>query len=76
MRAQATEVLDENLTAVRAGFSSTFLAPWPRWMEMAGHEGHVMWHAEGVKLHHIDALPGPFYSRMQRDFPDRLFAPR
>lgn len=72
MRASVREVLDWDLSAVPASFSSTFISPWPVWMDMAGHEGHVMWHAEGVKLPDIDALPGPFYARMARDFPDRL----
>ena len=72
MRSPVSEVLDWDLTSPSASFSSTFIAPWPTWMGMAGQPGHVMWHAEGVKLPDIEALPGPFYARMARDFPQRL----
>ncbi len=59
---------------VPAGFSSTYFAPWPKWMDMAGRPGHVIWHADGVKLESVAALPEPFRKRMQAQFPERLRA--
>ncbi len=59
---------------VPAGFSSTYFAPWPKWMEMTGQPGHVIWHADGVKLESVEDLPEGFHQRMQAQFPERLRA--
>lgn len=60
---------------VPAGFSSTYFAPYPRWMEMDGQAGHVVWHADGLKLRSVAELPAAFRERMEARFPERLAAP-
>jgi hypothetical protein len=68
--------LEGDAPAVSASFSSTNIAPWPRWMEMQDHPGHVFWHADGLKLASIEQLPPAFLERMRREHPDQLQAPR
>jgi hypothetical protein len=59
---------------VPASFSSTYFAPWPRWMEMDGQPGHVIWHADGIKLDSVAGLPAHFRGWMEDRFPERLAA--
>lgn len=73
-RARRADLEDARLEFVPASFSSTYMAPWPKWMEMAGQPGHVIWHADGVKLRSIAELPAAFRERMQAQFPQRLQA--
>ena len=74
-RTRISELHDLERVFVPAWFSSTYIAPWPFWMEMADHPGHVIWHAEGLKLQSIDGLPVAFRERMEEQMPDRLYAP-
>jgi hypothetical protein len=73
-RARIADLADPGRAFVPAGFSSTYFAPWPRWMEMAGQPGHVIWHADGVKLDSVAGLPRWFRERMEAQFPARLQA--
>lgn len=73
-RARLADLADAGRDFVPAGFSSTYFAPWPRWMEMAGQPGHVIWHADGVKLESVAQLPAPFRRRMEQEYPERLAA--
>lgn len=73
-RARIDDLHDLSRSFVPAGFSSTYFAPWPAWMEMAGQPGHVIWHADGVKMASVDELPGWFRRRMDEQFPERLHA--
>jgi hypothetical protein len=73
-RAKLADLQDRARAFVPAGFSSTYFAPFPKWMEMSGQPGHVIWHADGVKLDSVDALPESFMTRMQAKFPERLRA--
>jgi hypothetical protein len=73
-RAKLADLNDSARAFVPAGFSSTYFAPFPKWMDMAGQPGHVIWHADGVKLGSVADLPEPFLERMQSKFPDRLKA--
>jgi hypothetical protein len=73
-RAKLADLNDLDRGFVPAGFSSTYFAPFPKWMEMAGQPGHVIWHADGVKLDSVNELPEPFMKRMQARFPERLRA--
>ena len=72
-RAKLVDLNDLSRGFVPAGFSSTYFAPFPKWMEMAGQPGHVIWHADGMKLDSIDELPPEFRRRMD-EFPERLRA--
>ncbi|MEO8224415.1 MAG: DUF1838 family protein, partial [Gammaproteobacteria bacterium] len=60
---------------VPASFSSTYFAPWPAWMDLQGQPGHVVWHADGVKLDSVDRLPDHFRRWMAERHPERLAAP-
>lgn len=73
-RALAADLDDPGRAFVPAGFSSTYFSPWPKWLDMAGQAGHVIWHADGVKLESVDALPAGFRRRMEAQFPERLRA--
>jgi hypothetical protein len=74
-RARIADLHDLGRPFVPAGFSSTYFAPWPKWMDMAGQPGHVIWHADGVKLESAARLPADFRARMEKLYPERLAAP-
>lgn len=74
-RARRADLHDLERAFVPASFSSTYFAPWPVWMDMQGHPGHVVWHADGVKLESVDELPAHFRRWMDQRHPDRLRAP-
>jgi hypothetical protein len=73
-RAKVADLHDPGRDFVPAGFSSTYFAPWPKWMDMQGQPGHVIWHADGVKLEAVAGLPAAFLERMRAQFPERLAA--
>lgn len=73
-RAKLADLQDVSRGYVPAGFSSTYFAPWPKWLDMGGQPGHVVWHADGVKLDSVADLPADFRSRMESKFPERLKA--
>lgn len=73
-RAKIADLKDRERGFVPAGFSSTYCAPWPKWMQMEDRPGHVIWHADGVKLDSVAELPEAFGKRMQAQYPDRLRA--
>lgn len=60
---------------VPASFSSTYFAPWPAWMDLQDQPGHVIWHADGVKLETVAQLPTRFRRWMDERHPERLAAP-
>lgn len=55
--------------------SQTYLAPWPRWLQMGAEPGHVVWHADGLKLRAVEELPPAVLARVQNQFPDQLVVP-
>lgn len=63
-----------DLPSTRSSFSSTYLAPWPAWMELDGEPGHVVWHASGRKLGSFDELPDEYRRRAEREYPGGLSA--
>jgi hypothetical protein len=74
-RARVADLTDPGRDFVPAGFSSTYFAPYPRWMEMEGQPGYVVWHADGLKLESVERLPKRFRAWMERRHPERLSAP-
>ena len=68
------ELVDPNVQSVNALFASTYLAPWPAWMEMEGQPGQVVWHAAGRKLASVDELPDEYLARLKSDHPDKITA--
>ncbi len=74
-RARVADLHDLDRPFVPAGFSSTYFAPWPAWMDLKEQPGHVVWHADGVKLESVDQLPPHFRRWMDERHPERLAAP-
>ena len=68
------EFLDSELAALPTAFSSTVFMGWLKWMNMGNDPGHVIWHASGVKLRHIDELPREYRERAMREYPERMTA--
>lgn len=67
--------LASKASSIPALFSSSYIAPWPRWMQMTDNSGHVMWHADGIKLTAIEDLPKPYLDRVRREHPNQLDPP-
>ncbi len=71
-----SEFMDSGLQRLPTVFSSTVTMPWLEWMDMEGHEGHLLWHAAGAKLPGIDALPTDYRKRAEAEYPDRMVVAR
>lgn len=74
-KARIEDLNDRSRAFVPASFSSTYFAPYPAWMEMQGQPGHVVWHADGVKLKSVQDLPARYKARVEKLHPERLAAP-
>lgn len=59
---------------IPATFTSTVFQPWPKWMDMEGEPGHVIWHASGAKIGSLDDLPAEFRARLEAEHPERMTA--
>jgi hypothetical protein len=66
------DLLERRSSSAPALFSSTYMAPWPAWMLMQGQPGHVIWHADGLKLRAIEELPAGYLERARRLHPEQL----
>jgi hypothetical protein len=66
------DLLNKRLASCPAEFSSSYIARWPTWLEMGDSAGHAVWHADGVKLPHIEALPKSYLQRLRAEFPEQL----
>lgn len=69
------ELLNRRLGSCPAQFSSSYIARWPAWMEMGDTPGHVVWHADGLKLPNIEALPRAYLQRVRAEMPQQLDVP-
>jgi hypothetical protein len=74
MFARMDDFVDPTILNVPASFASTVFHPFPRWMEMDGRPGHVIWHAAGAKIGSLDDLPEHFRKRLEQDHADRMTA--
>jgi hypothetical protein len=74
MFASRAAFFDDRLDMLPSTFSSTVFMGWLKWMNMAEHPGHVIWHASGAKLSSIEQLPRAFLDRARREHPERLSA--
>jgi hypothetical protein len=63
---------DSGVARLHSVFSSTVTMPWLHWMEMDGHDGHLLWHAAGAKLSGLDALPTDYRKRAEAEYPERM----
>ena len=75
MLAPESELADRRVTSATSTFSSTYLAPWLRWMEMGDAPGHLVWHAAGRKVKSRNDLPTPYRERAERTSPVHFTEP-
>jgi hypothetical protein len=69
------DLMNTRKSTCPAQFSSSYVARWPAWMQMGDSPGHVLWHADGLKLEDTDALPAEYLRRVRADFPEQLTVP-
>jgi hypothetical protein len=74
MFAPLKSLADRKLASLPTVFTATVFNPWPKWMEMTGQPGHVVWHASGVKLKSISELPDEYRRRVEQEYPKLLTA--
>ena len=65
---------DADRDSLPSFFTSTYLAPYPEWMEMGDRPGHVVWHSSGGKLASVNELPAEYLERARAEHPEQLSA--
>ena len=75
MMGKASQIVDPEVTAAPAMFSSSYLAPWLAWLEMGDAPGHLLWHSSGRKLPSIDEIPAAYMQRARRLQPVHFDSP-
>ena len=63
---------DPGPSRVEAVFSSVFLAPWQRFLQMPEQPGHAVWHAVGRKTRGFHELTPEYLAEARRYIPDVL----
>ena len=66
--------LDPAIRSLPSYFSSTWISPYPEWMNMGEIPGHTIWHSTGGKLKSIDELPVEYLNRARAEYPESLSA--
>ncbi len=74
MNCPLAEFADPTKERLSAHFASTVFMPWRSWMKMDGRQGHMIWHAAGLKLDSVESLPPAYRARLEGEHPDRLTA--
>jgi Protein of unknown function (DUF1838) len=74
MFAPVKDFANRRLASLPTVFTATVFNPWPKWMEMTGQPGHVVWHASGVKLRSVEDLPAEYKKRVEQEYPKLLSA--
>lgn len=59
---------DSGMHNLPTHFTSTYLSPWPRWLEMGERPGHLVWHSSGKKLMSIDEIPEEYRRRVDDEY--------
>lgn len=60
-------LLDSSVHNLPTHFTSTYLSPWPRWLDMGDRAGHLVWHSSGKKLASIDEIPDEYRRRVEQE---------
>lgn len=63
---------DPRVTSLRYQTSGFYVFPFPKWMNMAGREGHMLGAWSGRKLAGPERLPREFAARLARENPELL----
>jgi hypothetical protein len=72
----ATRELDDpRVTRPATTFSSSYSAPYLKWMEMGEEPGHLLWHSSGRKLASMAEIPPAYRARGDRLQPGHFVAP-
>ena len=71
----AQDVLDPGISGVEAAFSSTTILPWFKWLDMGDTPGWTLWHANGLKMRSLDALPTRLRNQLANHHPQALLTP-
>lgn len=69
------ELDDTRSTRPPSTFSSSYSAPYLKWMEMGDAPGHLLWHSSGRKLASLAELPAGYKARADRLQPGHFTAP-
>jgi hypothetical protein len=73
--ARAQDLFQTDLAGVEAAFSSTTILPWFKWLEMGDTPGWTLWHANGLKVRSLDALPRRLLNHLAQHHPQALLTP-
>lgn len=73
--ADATALMQPDISGVEAAFSSTTILPWFKWMDMGDRPGWTLWHANGFKVRSLDALPRRLLDHLSKHHPQALLTP-
>lgn len=65
---------DPDVHRLPTHFTSTYLSPWQRWLEMGDRPGHLVWHSSGKKLDSVDELPAEYRQRVEDEYDGVLTA--
>ncbi len=65
---------DASVTSLPMHTSGFYVAPWPRWMKMGDHKGHMIGAWTGRKLNSIAELPAAYRAKAQSEYPQLLTA--
>jgi hypothetical protein len=74
MRGSLRELHDPDMPKVYTTANPTYVAPWLRWMDMAGHPGHTVWAGPARKLDSVKEYPRELLDFMEKNFPEKLTA--
>jgi hypothetical protein len=66
---------DPRVARPAATFSSSYSAPYLKWMEMGDLPGHLLWHSSGRKLASVSEVPAAYRARAERLQPGHFVAP-
>lgn len=69
------ELADPRIARPATTFSSSYSAPYLKWMEMGEAPGHLLWHSSGRKLASIGEIPAAYRARAERMQPAHFTAP-
>ena len=73
--ARAQDLYEPGVAGVEAAFSSTTVLPWFKWLNMGDTPGWTLWHANGLKVRSLDALPRRLLDRLAQHHPRALLTP-
>lgn len=68
------EITDPKVHRCTGVSTGTFISRWPKWMNMTGRPGHVIWSVGAFKVASPQEMPQAYLSRVTREHPNALTA--